>query len=189
MTVTSEIRFRRFDPRDADAVVALDEWAMGETATNVADIPGYEDVRDVESAYLDAGGDFVVGVIECREDVMGDQAETADGRRLETSDGVVVAMGGFLPNEAGHDDERTVAGAAELHRMRVAPPCQHRGYGRQLLDELERRAVAAGYPVLLATTAKRQERALRFYPSAGYELVEESTFGEYELVHFEKRVK
>lgn len=167
---------------------------MSETATDPEDIPGHDDIHRIESAYLAAGGEFVVGVLDTSEcdtggtHPAGDTDVCPDLQRLETFDGRIVAMGGFLPNETGHEDERTVAGAVELHRMRVAPPYQGQGYGHQLLRDLERRAVEAGWTALLATTAKRQTRALDFYPAAGYERVDESTFGAYELVHFEKRL-
>lgn len=181
----SEPAFRRYDPRDSGAVVRLHEWAMREAGTDPDRIPGSDDVHDVQSSYLDAGGEFLVGTIG------GDgwQDPTAPRDQLpETFDGWVVAVGGFLPNEAGHADERTVPGAAELHRMRVAPPCQGRGYGRALLEALERRVGAAGYERVLATTARRQERAVTLYDRAGYAVAGESTFGEYDLVHFEKEV-
>ena len=42
----------------------------------------------------------------------------------------------FIPNSAGHADERNQTGAAELHWMRVAPPYQQRGFGRELITEL-----------------------------------------------------
>lgn len=173
--MTAELRFRQYDPRDQDAVVELHEWAMREAGTDPADIPGSEDIERIETTYLDTGGEFLVGV-----------AESAPESVPETFDGQVAAMGGFLPNEAGHDDERTVPDSAELHRMRVAPPTQGQGFGRQLLAELERRVDADSYDRLLATTATRQQRALALYRDAGYGEVERSVHGEYELVHFEK---
>jgi len=174
--------FRRYDPRDAAAVVRLHEWAMREAGTDPGDIPGSGDVRDVQASYLDAGGEFLVGTVEADADTEGLAAVPG------TFDGRVVAVGGFLPNEAGHADERTVPGAAELHRMRVAPPCQGRGYGRALLDALERRAETAGYERLLATTARRQQRAVALYERAGYAVADESAHGDYDLVHFEKEL-
>jgi ribosomal protein S18 acetylase RimI-like enzyme len=179
--VSDALRLRRYDPRDADAVWTLHEWAMRESGVDPGAIPGTDDLRDVTGSYLDAGGDFLVGVVD------GDADEGGGGDRPPaTSDGRVVAAGGFLPNEAGHADERTVPGAAELHRMRVAPTHQRRGYGRRLLDELEARAAERGFDPILATTAKRQSGAVALYWSAGYEMVDESQEGEYVLVHFEK---
>ena len=164
----TELNFRRYRPGDADPVWHLHEWALEEAGTDPADLPGVKDLRAVEATYLD-DGDFVVGIAaEARR----------DERRLRTDDGVLVAMGGFLPSEAGHEDERAVAGAAELHRMRVAPTRQGSGHGRVLLKTLEKRAAAAGFDRLLATTAARQAAAVELYESAGYDRVGASTYGE-----------
>ena len=181
------LEFRRYDPRDAGAVAQLDEWALRVAGTDPADIPGHGDIERIRSTYPDAGGAFLVGVADpadAREAF--DRAGDRDGETVETFDGLLAAMGGFLPSENGYDDEQTVAGAAELHRMRVAPPVQGRGYGTALLRALEERVTAAGFSRVLATTARRQERALALYPGAGYERVGTSAYGEYELVHFEK---
>jgi ribosomal protein S18 acetylase RimI-like enzyme len=184
-------QFRQYDPRDADAVAELDEWAMRTAGTDPADIPGNEDIEHIGSAYLDAGGAFLVGTVDpaAVDATAFDGSGGRDRAAFETFDGLVVAMGGFLPNEEGYDDERTVAGAAELHRMRVAPPCQGRGYGTDLLRALEERVSAAGFSRVLATTAQRQQRALSLYAGAGYERVDRSQYGEYDLVHFEKTVE
>jgi len=165
------VRFRRYDARDQDAVLALHEWAMDVEGTDPDDIPGTEDLRRIEETYPE--GAFLVGV-------------TDHGDLPETFDGGLVAMGGFLPSADGHEDERRVADAAELHRMRVAPTHQRRGIGRCLLTELEARIDRQGFETVAATTAARQQSAVAFYPSAGYREVDRSTYGEYELVHFEK---
>lgn len=173
----SEITFRKYSPGDQPAVERLHEWAMKDAGTDPADVPGTDDVTQIEESYFDVGGKFLVGVHP-------DSYEELPPSR----DGTVVAIGGYMPSEAGHEDERTVPGAVELHRMRVAPPAQGNGYGRQLLAELESRAFDAGYTQLLATTAHRQRRALKLYPQAGYREVARSEMGEYELVHFEKEL-
>lgn len=148
------LTFRGYDPRDADAVVALDDWAMRAAGTDPTDIPGHGDIERIGSAYLDAGGEFLVGTLDTADRSF-DTADRNRGR-FETFDGPLAAMGGYLPNEAGYDDERTVEAAAELHRMRVAPPLQGRGYGTVLLEALEERARRAGFSCVLATTAQRQ---------------------------------
>ncbi|MDB9278929.1 GNAT family N-acetyltransferase [Halorubrum ezzemoulense] len=195
----NELSLRSYDPRDDAAVWALHEWAMRETGVDPSDIPGTDDLRSVAASYLDAGGAFVVGVVDAvdadqspddpspeRQSV--DSAASRAPDQLATHDGTLAAMGGYVPNEAGHGDERDRPGAAELHRMRVAPPYQRRGYGRALLDELERRAASGGFETLLATTSTRQPAALDFYASRGYERTDTSTAGAYELVHFEKEL-
>lgn len=183
--MTDRLQLRRYGTADADAdaLLALDEWALRDAGTDPADVPGSEDLGSVQEAYLDAGGDFVVGTVPA-----GDAGLDSGHTPPLVGDRCLVAMGGYLPTEAGYDDERSVTGAAELHRMRVAPTHQGRGYGRALLAELEARAVDAGFGLLLATTAARQRRAVAFYPSAGYTEVGRSTHEGYELVHFEKPV-
>lgn len=174
--MASELRFRRYDPRDSDGILALHEWAMRAAGADPADVPGTEDLEAVEESYFETGGEFLVGV---------SSAVDAEGVP-STHDGALVAMGGFLPNEHGHADERTVPGSVELHRMRVAPPLQGNGYGRALLEELEGRIDSETYDLLLATTSKRQRRAITLYEDAGYREVSRSEHGEYELIHFEK---
>lgn len=174
--MTDPIQFRSYDDRDADAVWRLHERAMRATGTDPSDIPGTSDLRDIGLRYLDTGGAFLVGVVPAADELP------------ETFDGGLAAMGGFLPNEVGHADERTVPGAAELHRMRVAPSRQRRGYGRSLLRKLEQQVAERGYEVLLATTSQSQPAAVAFYRDEGYQEVGRSTQGEYELVHFEKRL-
>ena len=177
--MTSELRLRRCRPGDVEAILELDEWALGEAGTDPADVPGSGDMEGLPESYREAGGEFVVGTLP----------EAADDARLpELGEGHLVAAGGFRPTDAGYGDERAVEGAAELHRMRVAPTHQGRGNGRALLSELERRARAAGFRLLLATTAVRQRSAVEFYPAAGYREVGRSTYGDYDLVHFEKEI-
>lgn len=176
--MTEQIKFRPYSDRDADAVWDLHEWAMRATGNDPSDIPGTADLRRIESRYLATGGSFLVGIVPAE----------ADGDLPETGDGGLAAMGGFLPNEAGHADERTVPGAAELHRMRVAPSQQRRGHGRTLLHKLECRAAERDYDVLLATTSQSQTAAVAFYRDEGYQEAARSSQGEYELIHFEKQL-
>ena len=212
--MTVGLRLRTYDPRDEAAVRALHEWALRDAGVDPADVPGTDDLNAIEASYLDAGGEFVVGVVDAADPANGptdsangstdaangltgpadsstdaapDDAE-ASATGLDTRDGTLAAMGGYLPNPAGHGEERDRPGAAELHRMRVAPPYQRRGYGRALFEELERRAAAADFGTLLATTSTRQAAALEFYRAHGYEEVARSTAGAYELVHFEKEL-
>lgn len=180
MAEETDATFRRYDARDQEAVLALHEWAMAAAGTDPEDIPGTDDLQAIETTYRSEGA-FVVGVVDGGDGSADDLPETFDG--------YVVAMGGFLPNEAGHEDERTVANAAELHRMRVAPTHQRLGIGRRLLAELEARIADYGFETVLATTASRQAAAVAFYADAGYHEVDRSTYDEYELVHFEKALR
>lgn len=186
------LSLRSYDPRDDAAVWALHEWAIRETGVDPSDVPGTDDLRTVATSYLYSGGAFVVGIVNV-DHPRTDQTANLDSSSQQTADlvthdGILVAMGGFIPNRSGHSEERDRPEAAELHRMRVAPTHQRHGYGRQVLAELERRAAAAGFNSLLATTSTRQTAALAFYESRGYERTATSTAGAYDLVHFEKRL-
>lgn len=183
--MAERLRIRRYEADDAEAVWDLNERTMADSPTDPADIPAMDDLRRIEQAYLSVGGEFLVGVLP------GADAPTPGAGNdcaLSVEDGVLVVMGGVLPGESGHEDERSAPGAAELHRMRVAPGHQRRGFGRRLLDELESRASEAGFERLLATTAGRQRSAVHFYADAGYVRTGTSAYGEYELVHYEKRL-
>jgi GNAT superfamily N-acetyltransferase len=65
----------------------------------------------------------------------------------------LIAMGGF---------ERLSPDTAELRRMRIARPVQGKGYGTQLLVELECRACACGVRTLTLETARARPLTLAF---------------------------
>ncbi len=181
--MTDDILFRQYEPDDAGAVAELDGWAMRVAGTDPTDIPGHGDVERVDSVYLDSGGTFLVGV--------GAPAGGAGGSggadsRHETVGGLGGVGGGVPPKGGGSEEEGRGGGGGESRRVRVAPPLQGRGYGTVLLEALEERARRAGFSCVLATTAQRQGRALTLYSGAGYEQVDSSVYGEYDLVHFEK---
>lgn len=177
------LQIRDYRPQDRDAVLSLNRRAFKPLPTDPDDIPEIDDLRTIRSSYVDAGGDFLVGIIPFDVSI-----SVSTDQLPQTDDGYLVAMGGYLPSSHGHDDERTVAGAAELHRMRVAPSVQGRGFGRKLLATLESRITDAGFSPVLATTAQRQQRAVSFYTAAGYDQVDRSTTGGYTLVHFRKEL-
>ena len=61
-----------------------------------------------------------------------------------------------------------VPGTAEIKRMYVAPTVRGRGIGRELLNELERRARDFGYTRLCLETGVRQPEAVALYQKAGF---------------------
>jgi GNAT superfamily N-acetyltransferase len=89
----------------------------------------------------------------------------------------LVAMGGF---------ERLSADTAELRRMRIAQSLQGKGYGTQLLRELERRADACGVKTLTLETAKARPLTLAFYRKHGYREDGQGHYGAVETVRFTK---
>jgi putative acetyltransferase len=83
-------------------------------------------------------------------------------------DGRAVACGAFV-NQGG--------AYAEIKRMFVLPECRGLQIGQRLLEELERRARAAGLRLARLETGVRQPEALRLYQSAGYR--RRGPFGSY----------
>ena len=95
-------------------------------------------------------------------------------------DGIVMAMGGF---------QRLSDNSAELRRMRIQKDLQDRGYGGQLLKELERIAFQSGIRTLSFETAKARPLTLEFYHKHGYQKTGTGLYGQVETVHFSKALK
>jgi len=146
--MTDSLTLRRYRPADRDRVLNLHERAMRDVGAYVEGVPE-PDLDDIESAYLESGGEFLVGTV----------------------DGEVVAMGAFRP-AGGYVTELLdgLENAAEVKRMRVAPARQGRGYGRRVYGELERRAREHGFDELVLDTTPAQTAAQALYESVGFEL-------------------
>jgi GNAT superfamily N-acetyltransferase len=89
----------------------------------------------------------------------------------------LVAMGGF---------KRLTDTSAELRRMRIERDLQGRGYGTQLLRELERLAFQSGIRTLCLDTARRRSLTLEFYRKHGYQETGRGFYGVVETVQFSK---
>ncbi len=79
------------------------------------------------------------------------------------ADGRAVGCGGLCSPEPG---------VGEVKRLFVAGDARGRGYGRALLHELERRAVAAGHRSMRLLTAEPLGEASALYAAEGYVVVE-----------------
>lgn len=163
MSTGPEPRLRRYRPGEGPAVRAVHQRALRDAGTDPADVPGNDDLRRVESAYLESGGEFLVVDLDTPEEQR------------------VVATGGYKPVD--DDATRTV----ELFRMAVAPEHQGEGHGSRILAGLERRARESGFERVVLSTAARQDSA-GFYAAHGYRETGHEQYGEYELIGFEKRL-
>ncbi|MCJ0620357.1 GNAT family N-acetyltransferase [Haloarcula hispanica] len=158
----ADLTLRRYRPADADAVWDLHERALRDAGGwDEAFAHRDTDLRSVQSEYLDAGGEFLVG----------------------HRHGSLVAMGAFHP----HVDD---ADAMVLRRMRVDPAHQRRGYGTRVLNELEARARKRGYDRAELDTTTVQTAAMAFYEQHGYEQVGEEYVdpADMTLVFYEKNL-
>ncbi|MFB6227245.1 MAG: GNAT family N-acetyltransferase [Halobacteriales archaeon] len=166
--MASDIEIRSYREADHEAVVALHERAIRAAGTPPEKLPDTSDMADIEEAYLDVGGAFLVG----------------------EHDGEIVAMAGLLPAERtmGNGKASGEGGAtAELKRMRVAPDHQRRGFGRAILEALEDAARDRGFDRLVLDTADRQGSA-PFYRAQGYRERWRHQWREFELIRLQKEL-
>ena len=91
----------------------------------------------------------------------------------------VVAMGGY---------RRDTPTSAELKRMRIRARLHGRGFGSELLAELERIAAQDGITELTLETAQERPATLEFYRGRGY--IEDGTnrYGDVETLKFKKKL-
>ncbi len=70
MKATS-LRIRRYEPEDREAVWRLHNEALDEVGAHLGNGPWVDDLHGIEAAYLEAGGEFLVGVLDGRVVAMG----------------------------------------------------------------------------------------------------------------------
>ncbi|WP_436925240.1 GNAT family N-acetyltransferase [Halosimplex amylolyticum] len=170
-----DLTIRRYDADDEEAVWTLHERALRDAGAYDEEYAHLDaDLRNVESEYLDAGGEFLVGEVE--------RSATLDGERggmPGERDSDVVAMGALQPSTDvdHHESDRD---AAVVRRMRVDPGHQRRGHGSRILRELETCAADRGFEQLVLDTTPRQEAATALYESFGFREArrEETPVGE-----------
>ena len=68
-------------------------------------------------------------------------------------------------------------GTVEIKRMYVRPDRRGRGFGFEILRELENRAKELGYTTAVLETGKKQPEAIRLYQKSGYRLI--PNYGQY----------
>lgn len=151
-TPAVSLTIRRFEPADRDAVDATVEAALRSADAYFEDVPALED-GDILAEYVDAGGEFLVGV----------------------RDGETVATGAFRSPKGVATEFVDPEGAAELKRMHVHPEHHREGIGQAMYDELEARAHERDYERFVLSTTGRQEPAHAFYEANGFERVGSTT--------------
>lgn len=78
--VSRELYIRRYRPDDSDDVWRLHNLALADTGTHPGNGPWDGDLHDVNGAYLSAGGEFLVGLIDGELVAMGALHITSDER-------------------------------------------------------------------------------------------------------------
>lgn len=164
--VGDELRIRPYEPRDADAVVAVHEAAFRASGIEF-DPEGAidEELRNVTETYLAGDDTFLVGTLS----------------------GEVVATGGY---RAGEDavNESGDGSIALVGHLRVRPDVQRRGYARTMMATLEERARADGFDRFVLETHEDLAAAQAFYQDLGYSVtkrIPHAVTGD-EMIHYGK---
>lgn len=92
-TLTAEpLHIRRYEPGDGRAVRRLHDDALNEVGAHLGTGPWDRDLDEIESAYLDSGGEFLVGVLDGEMVAMGAlmkiSAEKAELKRMRVKPGL-----------------------------------------------------------------------------------------------------
>ena len=74
---------------------------------------------------------------------------------------------------AGYDGHR-----GSVFYLCVHPDFQHKGYGKQLMKEIERKLVGLGCPKLNILVRTDNDAVMRFYEKLGYQLDAVSSYGK-----------
>ncbi|WP_214109676.1 GNAT family N-acetyltransferase [Acrocarpospora catenulata] len=155
--MTFPLRVRRYRWSDLDQVWALHQICLAQVGVLPGDGVYYEDdFPRISEVYLADRGEFLVGEVP--------------GPRI-------VAMGGLRRL----DDE-----TAEMCRLRVHPEYQRRGYGSQIVEQLENRARELGYSLLRGDTTLRQGAAIELYRKYGWRELSREVCGDTVVLYGEK---
>jgi GNAT superfamily N-acetyltransferase len=86
------LHIRRYAPGDKHAVRRLHDDALNEVGAHLGSGPWDEDLDEIESLYLDSGGEFLVGVLDGEVVAMGalrrTSPETAELKRMRVKPGL-----------------------------------------------------------------------------------------------------
>jgi GNAT superfamily N-acetyltransferase len=152
------LHIRRYEAPDHAQVWDLHNLALRQVGAHAGNGAWDDDFHKIEQAYLNSGGEFLVGALE---------------------DGRIVAMGAF---------RRITADKAEVKRMRVHPEFQRHGFGQQILTALEARAREMGYHILCLDTAVIQTAAQQLYLKNGYHETGRTVLAGFDAILFEKQL-
>ncbi|MEO0853292.1 MAG: GNAT family N-acetyltransferase [Cyanobacteria bacterium J06648_11] len=137
--VFREFVIRSWEPRDREAAAAIIGSVLAEYGLNWEPEDADRDVVEVETCYLNVGGEF--WVVE--------------------RDGSLVGTAAYYPVPQGTN-------AVEIRKMYVLPEARGQGLGRALLGTLEEAIAAKGYSQVWIETATVLKEATRLYERNGY---------------------
>ncbi len=139
---------RSWQPQDRSAAAEVIKTSLAEYGLGWEPDGADRDVLQVETYYLDCGGEF--WVIEAEGSIVGTSAYRP------------------YPDVAAKDANRGEK-AVEIRKMYLLPSARAQGLGRHLLRELERSIQAHGYQTIWIETASILKQAVQLYEQNGYQ--------------------
>ncbi len=139
---------RSWQPEDRPIAAAVIRDSLAEYGLSWEPNGADRDVLEVETYYLDRGGEF--WVVEHEGKIVGTSA-------YYPCDRASIAL-------AGRGEK-----AVEIRKMYLASIARGQGLGRHLLEELEQVIIARGYQEIWIETASILQIAVRLYEQAGYQ--------------------
>ena len=160
---------RQYQPSDHETVMALHYAGVAQIDADFAAANGFSGDADEDNPFDDTDLDDIPARY------LNDGGEFLVGE----IDGRIVTMGGLM---------RETAASGLVKRMRTSPGLQGRGYGKRLLEQLERRATELGYAEILADPLTTNTGARRFYERAGYRELRQEKLGRYTVAMYGKQL-
>lgn len=139
-TYYQDFLIRPWMPRDRETAAAVIRDTLTEYGLLWEPSGADWDVIEVETSYLEVGGEF--WVIELQ--------------------GKIVGTAAYYPIERGEM-------AVEVRKMYLLPIARGKGLGRYLLEELERAIALRGFKAIWIETASVLKEAVYLYESSGYQ--------------------
>jgi putative acetyltransferase len=139
---------RSWQPADRASAAEVIRTSLAEYGLGWEADGADRDVLEVETYYLDRGGEF--WVIETEGSIVG------------TSAYYPYTGAAALPANRGEK-------AVEIRKMYLLPIARGQGLGRHLLGELERSIQSNGYRTIWIETASVLQEAVKLYESSGYQ--------------------
>ncbi|MFM2304049.1 MAG: hypothetical protein RLZZ135_1459 [Cyanobacteriota bacterium] len=155
---------RGWKPEDCSAAAAVIRDSLAEYGLGWEPEGADRDVLEVETFYLDRGGEF--WVVEFAGKIVGTSA-------YYPCDRASVALA------AGRGDK-----AVEIRKMYLLPIARGQGLGRHLLAELEQVIITKGYQEIWIETASILKTAVRLYEQNGYQPATGVETSRCDLVYF-----
>jgi ribosomal protein S18 acetylase RimI-like enzyme len=79
-TATERLRIRRYERGDKRAIRRLHDDALNEVGAHLGSGPWDQDLDEIESVYLDSGGEFLVGILNEEVVAMGALMKVSPGK-------------------------------------------------------------------------------------------------------------